>query len=404
MRSILKKWFWINCILLLINIKMYCQVNLIIDQSFEDTISTNFCDATKLKYWHTLDSTRIGVGNSGYYNLSNYCADLNFHLPNNYFFFQYPKSGNGMLHLRTYIVYNGGLPKPSTLRSIMRSRLKSKLVQGKKYCAKINVSPFERQTYFTNGIGIYFDNGQLDTIVAKDSSGQYPFVNPQVQCPFVIDDTLNWHSFSGSFVANGSETFCTIGNFLSDTNTIKTLNPGNVLGCNCSEILIDDVSLIATDISNWLHDTSCAIGDSVYIGLPKYEVPDAIWYTANGTLIDTASGIWVHPTNTVTQYIQTIDVCERIAYDTMTVFAYPLSIDNGKWIMENGINIYPNPAKETFTVQKVSGNKVQLINMYGQVVQQQMVLNGQAVFNVGAMARGMYYVKSEGQVGKVVVE
>ena len=115
----------------------------------------------------------------------------------------------------------------------------------------------------------------MDTIVAQDSSGIYPFVNPQVQCGFIIDDTLNWKVVEGLFTATGNETFLTIGNFLTDANTQKSFC--NISEpCQCSETIIDDVSVIEVNASNWLHDTTIIIGDSVYIGLPIYEVPDAL--------------------------------------------------------------------------------------------------------------------------------
>jgi Secretion system C-terminal sorting domain len=72
--------------------------------------------------------------------------------------------------------------------------------------------------------------------------------------------------------------------------------------------------------------------------------------------------------------------------------------------MENGIKIYPNPAKEIFAVVKVLGTKVQLVNMYGQIVQEQVVVNNSAVFNVANLPRGVYFVKGERQVCKVVLE
>jgi hypothetical protein len=102
------------------------------------------------------------------------------------------------------------------------------------------------------------------------------------------------------------------------------------------------VSLIATDISNWLHDTTIVLGDSVYIGLPLFEVSDAMWYTINMNYIGTGSGIKVKPTQAVTKYIQAIDVCNSIRYDTMTVYAYPLGIEDMHFSSFD-VNIYPNP-------------------------------------------------------------
>lgn len=325
-------------------------------------------------------------------------------MPFNYYFYYQPThSGYGFAEITAYFIYPFFPPAPK-IRSVARVQLKNKLVAGKKYCAKSNIAPFEAEQWLTNGYGMYFDNGQLDTIVVKDSSGIYPFVTPQVKAQQIISDTTNWTLVSGTFVANGTEAFCTLGNFLSDSNTQKIYNlASNGSTCNCSDVAIDDVSLIAVDIANWLPDVYATLNDSVYIGLPIYEVPDAVWYTINGTIIDTASGIWVHPTQAVTKYIQAIDVCERIAYDTITVYAYP-TINTSLSINNFQLSIIPNPAKEIFVVEKVLGVKLQLVNRYGQVVQEQVVVNNSAVFNVGALPKGVYFVKGERQVCKVVLE
>jgi Secretion system C-terminal sorting domain len=404
MRVLLKKLFCnsFNIIgvaipLLLISNIIEAQVNLIPNASFEDTLDLTLDGRgqSSLNNWHNLDSLR--PDNCLFVYLSYNSPDYSIRLPVNGHIQQEPKSGYGFIGLTTFFI----APGYSTIRSVASVRLKSKLIAGTKYCAKAYTSPFEIDDTYSNGFGMYFDNGQLDTIVAQDSSGIYPFVAPQVQAQLPIVDLTNWVKISNTLVANGTETHCHLGNFLSDIAT-DTVYTNSFLVCHCSELAIDNVSLIPVDIANWLHDTSCAIGDSVYIGLPTYEVPDAIWYTANGILIDTASGLWVHPTQPITKYVQAIDVCDTIRYDTLTVKLFPLNI---KSLSSNiTMQIYPNPAKETFTVQKVYGSKVQLINIYGQVVQQQMVLNNSATFNVGALARGVYYVKGEGQVGKVVVD
>jgi Secretion system C-terminal sorting domain len=386
------------------------QVNLIPNPSFEDTLPFKYVNiGYALNYWNSLDSNRKQIASGFLFSTSSSFTGTGSHLPNTFWFNQYPKTGNNVISLTTY--WNTNLtPPPPTVRGVTRVLLKSALQVNKRYCAKINVSAFSAETYFTNGLGIYCDNGQLDTIVAKDSSGQYPFVHPQVQCPFVIDDTLNWQSFSGTFMANGTETFCTLGNFLSDSQTNKIYNMANrsgfgadTLGCRCSEILIDDVSLIPVDIANWLHDTSCAIGDSVHIGLPKYEVPDALWYNMNGVQIAKGSGLWVHPTQAVTQYIQAIDVCDRVAFDTMTVYAYPLSIENEKLLIDNKVQIYPNPSSGIFNVtvsNKLIGQQIILQDITGKEIMQ-LTANPQNEISLQGYASGIYFVMVGGITKKI---
>jgi Secretion system C-terminal sorting domain len=396
---------WLKKLLLIsfVFIKIDClaQVNLVPNNSFEDTVDNfnDFVGPNTLHNWASIDSGADFFCWWAIYHIDCGPGNNGFKLPDSELFHQYPRTGRCIVDITTYDKDSAGI---RLIRGVLRASLKQKLIAGQKYCAKIYVNAPPTNGYQTNGVGLYFDNGQLDSVVnIGDSSGKYWWVHPQAQCPFIINDTVNWVPFSNSFIANGTETYITIGNFVADSLLLKeTVLP---YVWPESEVLLDDVSLIAVNISNWLHDAYGTLSDSVKIGLPKDEVPDAKWYDINMNYIADGSEIKVKAIQPITQYIQAIDVCDRVAYDTLTVFAYPL-MNNENLIVNNKMQIYPNPAKETFTVQKVYGTKVQLINMYGQVVQQQLVLNNSATFNVGALARGVYYVKGEGQVAKVVLD
>jgi hypothetical protein len=91
-------------------------------------------------------------------------------------------------------------------------------------------------------VGIYF----------SDTNDFQPFsVMPQIiNSSGFISDTLNWTLISGDYIANGGETYLTIGNFKNDSNTDTTF-----IGQNSSQLLsyiyVDDVSLTSsTGISN----------------------------------------------------------------------------------------------------------------------------------------------------------
>jgi hypothetical protein len=305
--------------------------------------------------------------------------------------------------LHTIIFFVGTYPFKN---SLIKAKLKQKLTAGKTYCATIYTNTDSLgSNAFTNALSMYFDNGQLDTMytIHHDSSGYYPFVSPQVQCGFKIYQTIDWSKVQGSFVANGTEEYINIGNFLPDDSV--QFDYYNIWGWQDTgqNIVIDDVSLIPIDIKNWLHDTFCAIGDSVWVGLHPLDYSDGKWYNANMQYIKTGQGFWYKPTQEVTKFIQEIDVCGAMVYDTLSVYAYPLS--NAQIINDKGqLQIYPNPTTEIFIVEKVYGIKVQLINMLGEVVMEQEVLNGKAVFEVAHLPKGLYYVKGERQVGKIVME
>jgi hypothetical protein len=55
-------------------------------------------------------------------------------------------------------------------------------------------------------------------------------------------------------------------------------------------------------------------------------------------------------------------------------------------------------------IQQIIGNTVSLVNVLGQVVHTQAVINNNAQFNVAHLPRGLYSIKSTTQVCKVVLE
>jgi hypothetical protein len=410
MKKLQKRLFYSNLIyfLLLSFFRLDAQVNLVPDGGFEDTNNiVSIYGHKRLKQWKNLDSSRPLNCEFVYYCYNNPIGGLS--LPLNSDMYQHTHSGNGFININTYWIQywvQFGQPPDPTVRGVPRSKLKRKLEFGKKYCVKSYVNADGAGDWYSNGFGLYFDNGQLDTIVAKDSSGQYYFVTPQVKAQQVLKDTQNWTLISGTFIADGKEEFVTIGNFLSDVATQKdSAKPGQVNQiCNCATLNIDDVSVIPVDLANWLRDTTVKLNDSVYIGLPLYEVPDAIWYTANGTLIDTASGIWIKPTQAVTKYVQAIDVCDTIRYDTLTVYAYPAS-NNAFNYTTAKLNITPNPAQNNFIVTGIPSNTTTyLINPLGEIIQSQITTNNSAQFDVSALPKGIYFVRCGRQVARVLVE
>jgi hypothetical protein len=262
------------------------------------------------------------------------------------------------------------------------------------------VNPYDKLcSFYTDGIAMYFDNGQLDTIVAQDSSGVYPFVNPQVNnlAGNVLSDTMNWVLVSGLFIANGTEEFLTIGNFKTDANTMLAPN-GFLPADSCSGLLIDDVSLIEVNIANWLQDVHSVLGDSVYIGLPIYEVPDAMWYDINMVYIGKGSGIKVKPTQATTQYIQAIDVCSAIRYDTMTVWAWPLSLTPNPSPKGDGdMWVWPNPTSGVFTLESdisLTNASIKVMNIMGKVVMSKKKLDNMEIeVDISEFANGVYFVE-----------
>ena len=403
MKQLIKKYKIVIGVLLIFNFNnTIAQINLINDPSFENTLGCmDTTSPSLLKNWKYLDSNNFYNFHFGI--LTEGC--IIYGLPTNQWCYQFSRNGISILGLDFVFV-----PTPNTWhRSIIRGKLKSKLIQGQTYCAKMFVNPAERFARYTqDGIAMYFDNGQLDTIVAKDSSGVYPFVQPQVSNPQgnIITDTVGWTMVSGTFVANGTEEFITIGNFKTDANTDTAviLPTSNWLG---SELLIDDVSLYPINASNWLYDASGTLGDSTLIGLPNYEVPDGQWFTYNMQPLGSGSQIKVKNTQAITQYIQAVDVCNSVIYDTMTVYAYPLS--NVQLAMNPNrvqLKVWPNPATNVFTisVNNLSNQPVYISNTSGQIIFQQTMQQPTTNIDISKWSSGVYFVRYAGVVKKLVVQ
>jgi hypothetical protein len=173
------------------------QVNLVPDPSFEDTLPVvGYVIPLALKSWGGLHSAHPAACRTVYF----YTGNMDVMINN---FNQVARSGKGGGF------FSNIFPGTSDFRrGLVRCKLKSKLIAGTTYCARVYAVSCERYCpYVADGLQMYFDNGQLDTMISirKDSSGIYPQVQPQVSLSYVLTDTVNWTAVMGSFVANGTE-------------------------------------------------------------------------------------------------------------------------------------------------------------------------------------------------------
>ena len=393
----------ISVLLVFIFSNAKAQVNLVPDGSFEDT--TNIYPILpsgegSLIHWHS-PSNEMFITWWSLMSTNRVMDILAYGLPQNQYFYQYPKYGFNSLGL--VVLNKEPLPHTNLIeRSVIRSKLNSKLIAGKQYCATVYVNAWEYfGTYWTNGLGLYFDNGQLDTMITihHDSSGYFPGAVPQVQCNFLINDTANWMKVQGSFIANGTEEYVTITNFQKDSNTWAVPNGFQVNG-NGQDISIDNVSLIPTDINNWLPSiTYSAFGaDSTWVGLDTFDYADGKWYTGNMQYITTGPGFWLYGTNIENgkQYIHEIDVCGVMKYDTTTIQIAPLS--NVQLSMNNlQLKVWPNPATNSINITCVSflinQEKLQILDITGKQLLHFIPDKNEMVIDISRLAKGVYFVK-----------
>jgi len=302
--------------------------------------------------------------------------------PNNINFYQYPRSGNGMALTLEY--FDESIVPPATYdyhRDYVQGRLFKPLIAGKSYCLVFYVNLIEASQYAINKIGAYFDDGSIDTIRGVDKiskCGQViSSVTPQVFTTTIINDTLNWIKIEGSFMANGTERYITIGNFFDVTDIATIKLPDPKFGPNqYSFYLVDDVSVIETHLdADAGIDKAVHIGDSVWIGrgLDSTKGLDCKWYY-KGALADSGAGMYAKAGTVkgIDTYVVVQTICGLVKTDTVLVYTFPVGIDELPDVQAQSYTIYPNPSDGLINImQKVADAKpvdIVVYSMQGTIV------------------------------------
>ncbi len=338
------------------------QINLVHNPSFEDHTScpTTYDQVAYANFWNGIDTPVCFTQCAPDY--CNVCGSGQVAVPHggtaNYF--HYPRTGNGMMQMQLYYDYGSG----GHIQDYLQGKLYTNLVAGKSYCVTFYVVNMRRSEYAINHIGSYLDDGTIDTTThCNYYQTEY---SPQIVETPVISDTINWTKIQGSFIANGTEKFITIGNFFDTSGTTHVqvnYTPHSQVG----EYLIDDVSVIALDdTANAGPDRMTSpTGDSVWVGDSTGYLP-CYWY-ANGVLIDSnTAGLKVHP-DTTTAYIMVLDVCGHITSDTAVVWVYPLGESGVRGAVERRVRVWPNPATDVVNITGAGGCEVRVYDMVGQM-------------------------------------
>ncbi len=358
------------------------QINYVINGSFEqlDSCSVYMQNNTIWNYaplnlTHRWDTLKNG---GGYGIILHGCFNPNPSdgVPSNLYGggYQFAHSGNAY----AYLVYLKYTPDPSVnWRWYAQQKMSNKLVAGKTYCVTYWANLINYVNYAVDELGAYFDDGSIQSIGwAKEAPA-----TPQVKSPTGIfyKDTLNWMKVQGSFVADGTEEYITIGNFrYTAATTFTALDGNNTAGI--ASYFIDDVSVIETDLPAFAGADVWGIPtNTVYLGRPR-EVgldDDCFWYKLpnTSTSIDTAAGITITVAATTETYMVKQDICGNIKYDTVIVYASGVGL-NKKEITFNSINLYPNPIDGKLNIELYnkdlinSDYKLKIINSLGEIVRE----------------------------------
>lgn len=193
------------CLLILLycSIPAWCQINLVPNPSFEDTVYCPF----------GLDQVNASVGWSAYRNSPDYFSACLPNVPNTSFGFQHANSGGAYIGLATY--YRRNSAAGGNYREYAGITLNSPLQIGLKYFVSFYAVLAERNTGFaSNNLGLRF------------FTNAYSLANPapinnisHLRSDSLLVDSINWTRVSGSFTADSTYQYLSIGNFYDYLNT-----------------------------------------------------------------------------------------------------------------------------------------------------------------------------------------
>lgn len=282
--------------------------NMVPNPSFEqyDECPDSICMINKVKNWHSVCGSCID-----YFNTCTLNAD--FGVPINGWGVQQPLTGNGYTQFLVVVT-------SVNFREYLGCRLISDLISGKLYYFEMGISLAELSSVSCDQIEILL----TDTPVICPPDFLYPLTNyaPQISTPkgLIYEDTINWMKISGSFIANGSEKYLTIG-FFKENDSINWIYRHDYWA-HWAEYYLDDVYLYEADKPPLPAEAGderlICRGDSVQLGSTGYLDYEYQWSTA-GKVFDTNGNPWVRPEITTTYYLKQTDFRSVTSYDTVLV-------------------------------------------------------------------------------------
>jgi len=385
-------------------LQLHAQINLVRNPSFEQYSQCPWQEnqVRLANYWDGID-TSYHDGDSTFYDppylpdycnvcIDNFCCSI----PLSGAYFHYPRTGNGMVDVVMY--FDNSFTYPNQ-RDYLQGRLNTPLTAGKYYCVTFYVC-FDGITaslpsaYAIDHIGAYLDDGTIDLDTGNTCGLPHPSIIPQVYTSTIITDTLNWTMIQGLITASGTERFITIGNFFDNAHTDVDTFAGASLGDELSVYLVDDVSVVETGtIPDAGPDGFVSPGsDSATIGSSEEGLP-LTWFVYGSLVpIGHTGSLKVHP-DTTTTYVLSMDLCDGVTFDTVTVWASPARVGNVAMRQYDNVKIWPNPAKGQLTVSNAANSEMKILNLLGQQVYDATVISNKDVLNVSQLIPGVYVVQ-----------
>lgn len=167
-------------------------------------------------YW---TNPLIGGGSTPDY--LNTCGAVGWRTPNNVYGYEIPHSGIAYTSIFT-AKYSPFAPQSNNAREYIQAKLLDTLQANKEYCLSFFVSAADSMLYVSDNIGAYFSNNEIrDTCQTGWCNLAY---QPQIENNALnnLNSRAGWTKVSGTYKANGGESYITIGNFRDTTATTAT--------------------------------------------------------------------------------------------------------------------------------------------------------------------------------------
>ncbi len=263
----------------------------------------------------------------------NFCIDSEWTIPyqgvpiNNFTGSQYTLNGYYYQEAKDGCAYLGFLSYWTffnfDIRQYPMVKLMDSLIIGNTYCLSFWLSVPDVSYYMTmNTIGAYLSTSQPVTVDAKVMQVVPQIENHKLDYP---DTSNTWYLVSGSFVADSSYQYLTIGNFYPDSLTNVLVDSANLNPVIADfGLYLDMVALYDCTGHNYSanagKDTLICIGDTILIGTDDEHNRQYFWSPGSLFADSTAARQLVSPVVTTTYYLHVIDEFFLETWDTITVY------------------------------------------------------------------------------------
>jgi hypothetical protein len=224
-------------ILSLNNVK--AQNNLVLNSSFEENIVCPALTNLPFNNGKILYCSNPNGGSPDYFNSCFNIQFQSFSIPSNFLGYQLARTGTAYIGL-------GIWEKDYILSEYVQIKISEDLKQNHHYSFKCYLSRAEMSRYATANFGVHFS---IDSVYYAPFE-ILPLVPQIVNSPNnFLADTIDWISFTGTFLASGGEQFIVLGNFNDSTQSVDTSYQyyGSNNHRDGAYYYIDDVSLIDLD-------------------------------------------------------------------------------------------------------------------------------------------------------------